>query len=269
MYGTYGELEGHEGTSAVRYLYNGRDGVQTDSTGLYYMRARYYNPEIKRFINQDVLLGGIEDSTSLNRYSYVNGNPVNYIDPFGLESQGANAFAVAKEIASFVPVLGNVISAYDAIQAFNNGDIKSGIINLAYVVPGLGNVAKVGKLGKHAVAISKKPIALDLQFFALKGTNEKGKVTSRAGWRKSTVKDAWDRATDGQTGGKMCPTCGKEVKVKPFTGEKRDWDIDHVPAWTNREFPEGVTRKSVIDNYQKGTRLECPSCNRSGGNRRD
>ena len=147
MYGTYGELEGHEGTSAVRFLYNGRDGVQTDLTGLYYMRARYYNPEIKRFINQDVLLGGIEDSTSLNRYSYVNGNPVNYIDPFGLEAQGANAFAIAKEIASYVPVLGNVISAYDAIQAFNKGDVKGGIINLSFAVPGLGNVAKAGKLG--------------------------------------------------------------------------------------------------------------------------
>ncbi|MGE7913040.1 GH-E family nuclease [Lysinibacillus xylanilyticus] len=30
-----------------------------------------------------------------------------------------------------------------------------------------------------------------------------------------------------------------------------------------------VTRKEVLDNYQTGTRLECPSCNRSGGNRRD
>ena len=147
VYGTYGELEGHEGTSAVRFRYNGRDGVQTDSTGLYYMRARYYNPEIKRFINQDVLLGGIEDSTSLNRYSYVNGNPVNHIDPFGLEAQGANAFALAKEIASFVPGLGNVISVYDSIQAFNKGDIKSGIINLSFAVPGIGNVAKAGKLG--------------------------------------------------------------------------------------------------------------------------
>ena len=50
------------------------------------MRARYYNPEIRRFINQDVLIGSIDDSQSLNRFAYVNGEPVNSVDPFGLFS---------------------------------------------------------------------------------------------------------------------------------------------------------------------------------------
>ncbi len=51
------------------------------------MRARYYSPEMRRFINADVLHGAISDSTSLNRYSYVNGNPVSFVDPFGLEKE--------------------------------------------------------------------------------------------------------------------------------------------------------------------------------------
>jgi len=74
----------HTGTTATPFLYNGRDGVMTDANGLYYMRARYYNPEIKRFVNQDVLLGIIQEGQTLNRYAYVNGQPVSYIDPFGL-----------------------------------------------------------------------------------------------------------------------------------------------------------------------------------------
>ena len=48
------------------------------------MRQRYYNTDIKRFINQDILTGSITDSQSLNRYSYVEGNPVSFLDPFGL-----------------------------------------------------------------------------------------------------------------------------------------------------------------------------------------
>ena len=48
------------------------------------MRLRYYNPQIKRFINQDIVTGEIGNSQSLNRYSYVQGNPVNYTDPFGM-----------------------------------------------------------------------------------------------------------------------------------------------------------------------------------------
>jgi filamentous hemagglutinin len=65
----------------------------------------------------------------------------------------------------------------------------------------------------------------------------------------------------------MCPTCGDEVVVPPRPRTPRDWDIDHVESWTNREFPPNVTRQQVLDNYQQGTRLECPSCNRGRGNR--
>lgn len=42
--------------------------------------------------------------------------------------------------------------------------------------------------------------------------------------------------------------------------------LSHNPSWTNREFPPDVTRQEVLDNYQDGTSLECPSCNRSAGN---
>ena len=84
-YTPYGELIDGEYREDIPFLYNGQYGVTTDNNGLYYMRARYYNVEIKRFINQDVLLGVLERVSSLNRYSYVEGNPISYLDPFGLE----------------------------------------------------------------------------------------------------------------------------------------------------------------------------------------
>ena len=74
-YGTYGELLS-EVTSNIRFLYNGSYGVVTDENGLYYMRARYYNSDIKRFINRDIKVGDIGSSQSLNRYAYCEGNPV-------------------------------------------------------------------------------------------------------------------------------------------------------------------------------------------------
>ena len=84
-YTPYGELIDGEYREDIPFLYNGQYGVTTDGNGLYYMRSRYYNVEIKRFINQDVLLGVLERIFSLNRYAYVEGNPVSYLDPFGLE----------------------------------------------------------------------------------------------------------------------------------------------------------------------------------------
>ena len=77
-------ISGAVSETGIRFLYNGQLGVTTDGNGLYHMRARYYNTDIKRFINRDILTGDITNSQSLNRYSYVQGNPVSSTDPFGL-----------------------------------------------------------------------------------------------------------------------------------------------------------------------------------------
>jgi RHS repeat-associated protein len=64
------------------YGFVGSLGVRFDSvTGLHYMRARWYDPTLGRFISKDPigLAGGI------NRYCYAANNPTRYADPFGLK----------------------------------------------------------------------------------------------------------------------------------------------------------------------------------------
>ncbi len=60
------------------FQYTGREN---DGTGLYYYRARYYSPELQRFISEDPI--GLEGG--INLYAYVGNNPVNFVDPLGLE----------------------------------------------------------------------------------------------------------------------------------------------------------------------------------------
>ena len=81
-YSLYGLTTYRTGTNDTPFLFNGRFGVQTDPNGLLYMRARYYNPYLCRFINPDPsgFAGG------LNFYAYANGNPASYFDPFGLNA---------------------------------------------------------------------------------------------------------------------------------------------------------------------------------------
>jgi RHS repeat-associated protein len=55
-------------------------GRENDSSGLYYYRERYYAPALARFIAQDAI--GIQ--SGVNRYAYVGGSPLNYVDPLGL-----------------------------------------------------------------------------------------------------------------------------------------------------------------------------------------
>ena len=54
-----------------------------EPNGLYYMRARYYDPSVGRFISEDPLGFGGGD---VNLYAYVQNNPVNEVDPDGLIS---------------------------------------------------------------------------------------------------------------------------------------------------------------------------------------
>ena len=59
-------------------------GQTLDDTGLYYYGARYYDPEIGRFISPDPIVQSYANPQSFNRYSYVLNNPLKYTDPTGL-----------------------------------------------------------------------------------------------------------------------------------------------------------------------------------------
>ncbi|RKZ81583.1 MAG: hypothetical protein DRR19_22005 [Candidatus Parabeggiatoa sp. nov. 1] len=84
QYSPYGVLVDGE-VETTPFLFNGMYGVMSDGNGLYHMRARYYSPEIRRFVNQDILLGSVSEGQTLNRYAFVTGRPVSFVDPFGLE----------------------------------------------------------------------------------------------------------------------------------------------------------------------------------------
>ena len=83
-YGPFGNMESETGPVfsggevANKLRYTGREFDR--ETGLYYYRARYYDPEVGRFLTEDPL--GFE--AGINFYSYVSNNPINFNDPTGL-----------------------------------------------------------------------------------------------------------------------------------------------------------------------------------------
>jgi RHS repeat-associated protein len=64
-------------------------GEQFDADlGLYYLRARYYNPATGRFLSRDPEDGKIKIPATLHKYLYAGGDPMNRIDPTGKAELG-------------------------------------------------------------------------------------------------------------------------------------------------------------------------------------
>ena len=68
-----------QGNIQQPYAFTGRE--YDTETGMYFYRARYYNPQVGRFVTKDPIgfAGG-----DVNLYGYVGGNPVNFVDPAGI-----------------------------------------------------------------------------------------------------------------------------------------------------------------------------------------
>jgi RHS repeat-associated protein len=83
-YDAFGNDVYHTGTTPNNYLYRGEQ--YDPDLGLYYLRARYYNPGTGRFLSRDPEDGNRFDPASLHKYLYAGGDPVNAIDPAGREA---------------------------------------------------------------------------------------------------------------------------------------------------------------------------------------
>jgi RHS repeat-associated protein len=81
---SFGVLANLDGDSPQPFRYLGRYGIIDDSTGLLYARARYFSPQLGRFITKDPITGRDSDAQSLNRYVYALNCPLSLHDVNGL-----------------------------------------------------------------------------------------------------------------------------------------------------------------------------------------
>lgn len=128
-------------TPLCRYIYTGRE--YDPETGLYYYRARYYHPDLGRFLSRDPLLF---DSGDANLYAYCRDNPLVNTDP-----GGELIFLLT---AAAVVLLGSIAATHGAnelnanvaaeIHAQNFGRHASGFISGERWVAGGAAAAAIG-----------------------------------------------------------------------------------------------------------------------------
>lgn len=115
------------------FLFGGFFALQTDSNGLVQMRARYYNPLIRRFINVDPAMAG------WNWYAYAGGNPMSFVDPSGLGNDSVlDALQTGLGFLGMVPIIGNIADIANVGISLARGNYGDAALNAAAALPGIG-----------------------------------------------------------------------------------------------------------------------------------
>ena len=93
-------------------------GEQFDPvTGQYYLRARFYNPVIGRFTQEDTYR-----DDELNLYAYVQNNPVKYVDPSGYCGESKQGMKYPERTPEAQTECQRVVNVANAIKAFSDND---------------------------------------------------------------------------------------------------------------------------------------------------
>jgi RHS repeat-associated protein len=85
----FGETRLTTGTIYTDKLFTGQREIA--GLGIYHYNARFYSPVLGRFLSADTIVPGYANPQNLNRYAYVNNNPLRYTDPTGhirVENEG-------------------------------------------------------------------------------------------------------------------------------------------------------------------------------------
>ncbi|MBJ6362780.1 RHS repeat domain-containing protein, partial [Paenibacillus sp. GCM10012307] len=90
-----------------------------ETTGLQYLRARWYDPSVGRFMNEDTYEGELNYPLSLNLYTYVHNNPLRYIDPSGNIPTPVEAANMASHIYNRS---GDLSGGWKYIRSLTGGD---------------------------------------------------------------------------------------------------------------------------------------------------
>jgi RHS repeat-associated protein len=138
----FGEKVKNSVTVSNPFNYVGQFGVADDGNGLYYMRNRYYDPGMGRFVSEDPI--GLNGGFDL--YVYARNNPINRRDPFGLQDTSNSC----SDQSGLDPVLdgewfaggslpqGGLVSAASLLNDILHGDaLNSGLDVLAMRLGGL------------------------------------------------------------------------------------------------------------------------------------
>ncbi len=156
-YDAYGNEIARSGSTAIEHLYRGE--AFDPNVGFYYLRARWMDPRVGRFTQQDAFAGFGSDPMSLHKYLYAHVNPVMNSDPSG--------YMTLAEIQTST----NIQALLGVIRTTGAGQVRSAAFRR------LGQIAQdgVAKLAKEVMEEIAEEVLIDslISFSDRPGDNER------------------------------------------------------------------------------------------------
>jgi RHS repeat-associated protein len=141
-YDSFGRIISGASTGQQFYRFQGREFDQ--ESGFYYFRARYYNPETGRFVTEDPI--GFD--AGVNFYQFALNNPINWIDPQGLEEEASQS-----TIENIIDAISAGLTAADLVLAGPTGEGIGPALILQCIKKGIKEEAKrqIKRLSKDEI----------------------------------------------------------------------------------------------------------------------
>jgi RHS repeat-associated protein len=171
LYDAWGNVRYVTGTLPTDIGYTGQ---RFDSyIKLVQMGARWYDPEIGRWLSPDTIVPQLGNPQDLNRYSYTRNNPVKYTDPTGHCSQNRDRDSECwEQHDKLVAALGNAYADDGSLAGWSTAQLSS---LLGWIGKGLitfaGNPWTGGNLGNVRDALSRVSNALGNKTLTTLGLN--------------------------------------------------------------------------------------------------
>lgn len=220
VYEPYGKVAESDDENITKYQYTGQENDY--DTGLFYYNARYYDPDLCRFIQADTVLDG------LNRYTYCHNNPVRYTDPTGNDGvyfcfMFKNTEKDTEYMNRLIPLVWEVI---DEIEALGMG------------IP--CETPRYYVTEEEAIQVLESDDAAMVVFFGHGYYEEKGMQTSdRKGLLPSDIEDPGENLSVLILGG--CMTDSYKEEWEALTGADIYTNSDFFEGNRNPEKPDIIT----------------------------
>ena len=164
-YKPYGETYSSGGSVTMPFAFDGQrpDGT-TATTGLYYFNARYYCPQIGRFLSADSVIEQPNTPQALHRYAFAGDNPIRYVDPSGHSWWDfVIGAAIFTAIIVFAAIGGGpelaLVAASFGVLGFGVGAVVATALGYSASSEGFWNIALTGAITGAAIGAGFGDIA--------------------------------------------------------------------------------------------------------------